>query len=274
MTYTSTYATLGVARACFEEVKRRIEQSGAALSDYLDHQRDGSEVLVLGTVGLVVDLDAPSVPDDSRLVGELYIGADDSAHFISHVKDTDFQSTREMLLKFIDLLQDQIKRQGECPYYEQSEPPAILLNVELTLDGRQLAERSAVQVLGIEARAVRIVVSPFKHRLETYARAGQVQPAEVNLLDCPNCKAPGIPEGHGRSYDFCLRCGWSDNLTEGPDQTTGLQARAPFEIDRTVFLADSLCSECRAAPGEHHLFYCSKSEQPHQHEGGRGHHER
>jgi hypothetical protein len=53
-----------------------------------------------------------------RLYGELYLDAEGEAHFICHTKDDDFQATRRALKKFIALLQDQLDRERECPFFK------------------------------------------------------------------------------------------------------------------------------------------------------------
>lgn len=130
--------------------------------------------------------------------------------------------------------------------------------------------------LAVDKRSVKEepVRNAFQMRLEVYAGQVQLEPAEVSLLECPNCHQPGVPEGHGRTYDFCLRCGWSSNLTEGTD-ASGMTPRqlhvevegnlhslndkgrpsTPFVIDRNGFLK---CSDCGALPGEVHASGCSK----------------
>lgn len=53
MSHTTSYATLEVNPATFDDIKERLRTAGV-LSDYLDRQ-DGREILVLGTVALVTD---------------------------------------------------------------------------------------------------------------------------------------------------------------------------------------------------------------------------
>jgi hypothetical protein len=54
MTYTSTYVTLEIGQASFDDIKRRLEAVDC-LKDYWDHDREHGDMILFGTVGLVVD---------------------------------------------------------------------------------------------------------------------------------------------------------------------------------------------------------------------------
>ena len=52
------------------------------------------------------------------LCGELYLDADDEAHFVCHTPgEMSFDEARSGLLKFIELLQSKVDGQNECPYF-------------------------------------------------------------------------------------------------------------------------------------------------------------
>lgn len=52
-----------------------------------------------------------------RLCGELYLDASGEAHFVCHTPGAmSFDEAKAGLLKFIDLLQDKVDKQNECPY--------------------------------------------------------------------------------------------------------------------------------------------------------------
>lgn len=51
------------------------------------------------------------------LCGELYLDASGEAHFVCHTPGgMVFDEAKAGLLKFIDLLQDKVDNQNECPY--------------------------------------------------------------------------------------------------------------------------------------------------------------
>jgi hypothetical protein len=54
MTHTSTYVTLEIERYSFNDIKRRLEDAGV-LKDYWDQDREYGDMILFGTVGLVVD---------------------------------------------------------------------------------------------------------------------------------------------------------------------------------------------------------------------------
>lgn len=49
--------------------------------------------------------------------GELYLDAQGEPHFICHTATTDFAATKVAINKFIALLQSQVERESECPYF-------------------------------------------------------------------------------------------------------------------------------------------------------------
>ena len=58
------------------------------------------------------------ITDEMILHGELYLDAKGKAHFDCHTPGgMTFVESREGLVKFIALLQNQVDRQEECPYY-------------------------------------------------------------------------------------------------------------------------------------------------------------
>ena len=57
--------------------------------------------------------------DQAKPFGELYVDNNGEPHFICHTSDTDFEGTKDVLIKFVALLQDKIDREDECPYKEQ-----------------------------------------------------------------------------------------------------------------------------------------------------------
>ena len=54
----------------------------------------------------------------NTLHGELYLDDEGEAHFICHTPgNMPFDEVRAALAKFIELLEDQVDRQAECPYF-------------------------------------------------------------------------------------------------------------------------------------------------------------
>jgi len=58
--------------------------------------------------------------DGAVIWGELYLDSNNEAHFICHTKDDDFQKTKMAIQKFIALLQDQLNREKECPFFKEA----------------------------------------------------------------------------------------------------------------------------------------------------------
>jgi hypothetical protein len=56
--------------------------------------------------------------DSYQLFGELYIDKEGEAHFICHTKNDDFKQTKVAIQKFIVLLQGQLDREKQCPFYK------------------------------------------------------------------------------------------------------------------------------------------------------------
>ena len=55
------------------------------------------------------------------LHGELYIDDEGEPHFICHTPaGMSFIEAHEGLIKFIAILQNQVDKQEECPYYEKN----------------------------------------------------------------------------------------------------------------------------------------------------------
>ena len=58
--------------------------------------------------------------DGAVIWGELYLDSNNEAHFVCHTKDDDFQKTKMAIQKFITLLQGQLDREKECPFFKKA----------------------------------------------------------------------------------------------------------------------------------------------------------
>lgn len=85
--------------------------SGLASGMIGSHERDD----VLRAAAQLVDQ-----PDGRVLFGELWLDAEGEAHFICHTKDEDFLKTKTAFEKFIAILQRQIAKERECPFYQSA----------------------------------------------------------------------------------------------------------------------------------------------------------
>lgn len=57
---------------------------------------------------------------DRKIWGEIYIGENGKAHLDCHIHSSvKFDEAHAALVKFVELLQDQIARRGECPLHVQ-----------------------------------------------------------------------------------------------------------------------------------------------------------
>lgn len=53
-----------------------------------------------------------------RIHAELWIGEDGEVHFVCHTQDDDFGATKKAFQQFIDLIQSNLDREQECPFYK------------------------------------------------------------------------------------------------------------------------------------------------------------